>query len=199
MNFKTAAKLSNCLSKDYAESFFRLLVDYRDISASEAASRLNLHINTAKEFLESLTSVDLVDKKEVYEGKRPYFRYSMTVKRISIDIDLSSLKRSEQQPEAENRIREAKVANARFITARNGASISSIAVWTGKGRSRNERRINLTAAQGLFLFHLPFPDGEALTAFEIMKKADIDRECYPEIQSVVELLNQYEVIEQEST
>jgi hypothetical protein len=61
MDFKTAAVLGNCLSKDYAESFFKLLVDYRDISASEAASRLNLLINTAKDFLESVTSVELVD------------------------------------------------------------------------------------------------------------------------------------------
>ena len=139
MDFKTAALLGNCLSKDYAESFFRILVDYRDISASEAASRLDLHINTAKEFLESLTSLDLVDKNEVYEGKRPYFRYSMTACRISIDLDLSLLKRPEPLQESESKIREAKAANARFITARNGASISSIAVWTGKGRSRNER------------------------------------------------------------
>ena len=198
MDFKTAAKLGNCLSKDYAESFFRLLVDYRDISASEAASRLNLHINTAKEFLESLKAVDLVDKKEVYEGKRPYFRYSMTASRISIDLDLSLLKRPEPLQESESRIREAKAANARFITARNGASISSIAVWTGKGRSRNERRINLTATQGLFLFHLPFPDGEALSVAEIIKKADIERELTPEIQDILELLRQYEVIEQSS-
>jgi hypothetical protein len=198
MDFKTAAKLGNCLSKDYAESFFRLLVDYRDISASEAASWLNLHINTAKEFLESLTSVNLVDKKEVYEGKRPYFRYSMTASRISIDLDLSLLKRPDPLQESESKIREAKAANARFITARNGASISSIAVWTGKGRSRNERRINLTAVQGLFLFHLPFPDGEALTVKQIMKKAGIERELTPEIQDILELLRQYEVIEQSS-
>jgi hypothetical protein len=33
---------------------------------------------------------------------------------------------------------------------------------------------------------------------DIMKKAGIGPECYPEIQSVVELLNQYEVIEQSS-
>ncbi len=198
MNFKTAALLGNCLSKDYAESFFKLLVDYRDISASEAASRLDLHINTAKEFLESLTTVDLVDKKEVYEGKRPYFRYSLTANRVRIDLDLSSLRRLGHQSESESRIREAKVANARFITARNGASISSIAVWTGKGRSRNERRINLTAAQGLFLFHLPFPDGEALTVMDIIKKADIERELMPEIQNILELLKQYEVIEQSS-
>ena len=40
MDFKRAAKLGNYLSKDYAEDFFNLLVNYQDISASEAASRL---------------------------------------------------------------------------------------------------------------------------------------------------------------
>jgi len=194
MDFKTAAKLGNYLSKNYAESFFKLLVDYRDISASEAASRLNLHINTAQDFLEAMTTLDLVNKKEVYEGKRPYFRYSLATNRISIDIDLSSIKRTESLQESGKRIQEAKEANARFVTTRNGASISSIAVWTGKGRDRDERRINLTVAQGLFLYHLPFPDGKALTVMEIMKKADIKKEFLPEIQDILELLQQYKVI-----
>jgi len=49
MDFKTAAQLSALLSKDYADDFFRLLVNYKNISASEAASRINLHISTAQE------------------------------------------------------------------------------------------------------------------------------------------------------
>jgi len=194
MDFKTAAKLGNYLSKDYAESFFKLLVDYQDISASEAASRLSIHINTAQDFLEAMTALDLVDKKEVYEGKRPYFRYSLTTSRICVDIDLSSIKRTKSLQDSEKRIQEAAAANVRFVTARNGASISSITVWSGKGRDRNERRINLTAAQGLFLYHLPFPDGEPLTVMEIMKKADIEEEFLPEIQDILELLRQYKVI-----
>ena len=48
MNFDTARRLGACLSRDYAGDLFRLLVNYRDISASEAASRLNLHIRTAQ-------------------------------------------------------------------------------------------------------------------------------------------------------
>jgi hypothetical protein len=37
MDFKEAAKLGSCLSKDYAEDLFRLLTTYESISASEAA------------------------------------------------------------------------------------------------------------------------------------------------------------------
>ena len=48
------------------------------------------------------------------------------------------------------------------------------------------------------MFHLPFPDGEALSVAEIIKKADIERELTPEIQDILELLRQYEVIEQSS-
>ena len=58
MDFKTAAALGALLSKDYAENFFKLLVNYQDISASEAASRLNLHIRTAQDFLESLHALN---------------------------------------------------------------------------------------------------------------------------------------------
>jgi len=198
MDFKTAAKLGNYLSKDYAESFFKLLVDYRDISASEAASRLNIHINTAQDFLEAMASLELVDKKEVYEGKRPYFRYALTTDRIAIDVDLSTIKRSESQHEPETRIREAKDGNARFAVSRKGSSISNIAVWTGRGRDRNERRINLTAAQGLFLYHLPFPDGAPLSIDEIMNKAGIDMKYLSEVQDILELLRQYHVIDWQS-
>ena len=67
MDFKTAAKFGAYFSKDYAEEIFRLLVNYKDISASEAASRLNLHIQTAQDFLEAMTSLGIFSKKEVYQ------------------------------------------------------------------------------------------------------------------------------------
>ncbi len=54
MDFGAARKLGACLSRDYAEGMFRLLVNYQDISASEAASRLGLHIRTAQDFLDTL-------------------------------------------------------------------------------------------------------------------------------------------------
>ena len=62
MDFNTASKLSSLISKDYAEDFFKLLVMYQDISASEAASRLNLHTKTAQDFLEGLDSFGIVSK-----------------------------------------------------------------------------------------------------------------------------------------
>jgi predicted transcriptional regulator len=195
MDFNTAAKLGNYLAKDYAEGFFGLLVNYKDISASEAASRLNLHINTAQEFLEAMTSLGLVSREEVHEGKRPYFRYSLKTTRITIDVDLSSVKRMQSSEESAERIREAKDANARFSTARGGQSISSIAVWTGKGRDRAERKINLTTAQGLFLYYLPFPDGEPLTRQEIMRKGGVDESLSSEIADIIGLLIEYNVIE----
>ena len=69
MNFETAAQFGAILSKDYAEDFFKLLVNYQDISASEAASRLSLHIRTAQDFLENLTDLKIVKKTEVFEKK----------------------------------------------------------------------------------------------------------------------------------
>lgn len=195
MDFSTAAKLGNYLSKDYAESFFKLLATYRDISASEAASRLKLHINTAQEFLEAMTALDVVSRKEVYEGKRPYFRYSLQVSRITMDLDLSALAGTQAPEGRAKKIREAKNANVRFTTGRGGQSISSITIWSGKGRDRNEQRINLTAAQGSFLYHLPFPDGESLSQQEIMKKAGIDASFFAEIADIVKLLVTHDALE----
>ena len=72
MDFQKISRFGALLSKDYAGDFFRLLVTYQDISASEAASRLNLHIKTAQDFLDGLEEQDVVSKEEVYEKKRPY-------------------------------------------------------------------------------------------------------------------------------
>ncbi len=196
MDFKEAAKLGVFLSKDYAEDLFTLLVNYKDISASEAASRLNLHIRTAQEFLEAMTSLGILTREEVYERKRPYFRYSLKKKRITMNLDLAHLegeKRSEGK--LTKRIRERKNAGARFTTARDNESISNVVIWIGEGRERKERRINLTMPQGKFLYHLPFPNAEPLSITEIMKNAGVEKTHFSEILDIVELLERYDVVE----
>ena len=195
MDFKTAAKLGHYISRDYAENFFELLVNYRDISASEAASRLNLHINTAQDFLEAMTALGIVTRQEVHQKKRPYFRYSLKSDKISIEVDLADVRRPQSEGKLAAKVRERKNAGARFVTARSGQAISNIAIWSGQGRQRQERKVNLTAPQGIFLYHLPFPDGEPLTIRQIMQKAGIDHDLAPEILDLIELLLEYDVIE----
>ena len=196
MDFKTAAELGSLISKDYAKDFFKLLVNYENISASEAASRLNLHIRTAQDFLESLQLLDIVNKEEVYEGKRPYFRYSLQTDKIAMEIDLTSLVQSKDSNNIQTlMIRERKNAGARFSLARDNNSISNIAIWTGDGRERKERRINLTTSQGRFLYHLPFPTADYLSIAEIMHKAGLEETHLPELIDIVEVLEKYDVIE----
>jgi len=196
MDFKTAAQLGTYFAKDFAEGIFRLLVNYKDISASEAASRLSLHIQTAQDFLEAMTSLGILLKKEVYEKKRPYFRYSLKKKKIVMDIDLASLL-EQKQPEGKlsKKIRENKDSGARFTTARYDPYFSSVVIWTGEGRDRKERKIILTTPQGKFLFRLPFPTAEFLTIAEIMHKSGVDKIHSPEILDIVELLEKYGVIQ----
>jgi predicted transcriptional regulator len=195
MDFNKAVKLGHFISRDYAEGFFELLVNYRDISASEAASRLNLHIRTAQDFLEAMAALDIVDKKEVYEKKRPYFRYALKTGKISLEIDLEEFRKRPSEDKMSKRIREKKNTGARFVTARGGGAISNVIVWSGEGRERKEARINLTAPQGQFLYHLPFPDGEPLTVAEIMRKAEIDNALINEVLDLVGLLDRNDVIE----
>jgi len=195
MEFKRAAKLSSLLSKEYAEELFRLLANYRDISASEAASRLNLHINTAKDFLDGLESLDIVSKREVYEKKRPYFRYRLEALEISIRIDLSSIGKGTAKASPQWRIRESRNPNARFTVGKNNECISSVTIWSGEGREKKERKISLTTPQGEFLYHLPFPDAGFLSISEIMTRSGVDDSLLPEIQDIVELLEKHGVIE----
>jgi len=195
MDFKKAAAISNFLSKEYAESIFKLLLSYQDISASEAASRLNLHIRTVQDFMETMAAYDIIEKKEVYEKKRPYNRYALKRKKIEIFIDLDSVFENNINPSAEYRIKEAKNAQVKFSTARNGDYFSAISIWAGKGRMTKERRINLTTAQGRFLYFLPFPDALPLTIDEIMEEGDIDSMNKSEIIDIVEELHKMNAIQ----
>ena len=197
MDFREAAKLGSCLSKDYAEDLFRLLATYESISASEAASRVNIHIKTTQDFLEDLYSLGILDKEEVYEGKRPYFRYRLKVKQLSFEIDLESF--SQGEPVTDTRlklkIREKKNSGVRFTTSRSNDYISNVVIWIGEGRDRTERKINLSLPQGKFLFHLPFPTADFLSIKDIMNKAAIENANTPEIIDIVNVMIEFGVIE----
>jgi len=197
VNFKEAAKLGSCLSKDYAEDLFRLLATYESISASEAASRVNIHIKTTQDFLEDLYSLGILDKEEVYEGKRPYFRYRLKVKQLSFEIDLESF--SQGEPVTDTRlklkIREKKNSGVRFTTSRSNDYISNVVIWIGEGRDRTERKINLSLPQGKFLFYLPFPTADFLSIKDIMNKAAIENANTPEIIDIVNVMIEFGVIE----
>lgn len=197
MDFIQAAKLGSCLSKDYAEDFFALLATYRNISASEAASRLNLHIKTAQDFLEDLFSLGIADREEVSEGKRPYFRYNLAVRQINMNLDLNPLFPAED-PEKERlglKIRETQNSRARFTTSRSNDYISSVVIWSGEGRERRERKLNLSIPQGRFLFHLPFPTAEPVSIGDIAGRAGIEGTNIPEIIDIVNVLIDFGVIE----
>jgi predicted transcriptional regulator len=195
MDFATAAKYGSLLSKAYAEDIFALLVNYQAISASEVAARLNLHIQTAQDFLETFAQLGILSKEEVLEKKRPYFRYSLQQTRITIDIDLMQVKVEPTHNSLAWRIRERENAGARFAAARSDDYITSVTIWTGNGREREERRIKLTTPQGKFLYYLPFPKADPLSIVEIMRKAGIEGSLAPEILDLVQLLERYEVIE----
>ena len=194
-DFSASQKLAAALSKEYARNFLRLLMVYRNISASEAAARLNLHIQTAQDFLEVLEGAGVVEKHEAAEKKRPYFRYALREKQIQINIDLDALYNPGEHITKKNwRIRERKNSGALFKEGRD-ERISAVFVFQGKGRSRTERRLSLTDCQGRFLFHLPFPTGESLEIYEICKKAGVGDDCLPEIIDLVEMLRELGVVE----
>ena len=196
MDFIKARKLSNYLSKGYAEDIFRLLMTYQDISATEAASRLNLHVQTAQEFLETMTSYEILSKQEVSESKRPYFRYKLAKRKISLEIDLDQVLTAKvNADESVFAIREKKNSGAKFTVARNGKFFSSVSIWKGDGRGGKERKINLTEAQGLFLFNLPFPDAVPLSVDEIITRSEVDISQKPEILDIVKELIELSIIE----
>jgi len=195
MNFENAALLGAILSKDYAEDFFKLLVNYQDISASEAASRLSLHIKTAQDFLDNLTVLGITKKDEVFEKKRPYFRYTLIQSSIDLKVDLSIYEKENPGEGLSRLVREMKENRANFSVAKSGDCFSAVTIWEGEGRERQEHKISLTTPQGKFLFHLPFPQARPMTISDIMDKAALDEEYSMEIQNIVDELIKLEVIE----
>jgi hypothetical protein len=195
MDFKTASRIGSFLAKDYAEDFFRLLVNYQDISASEAASRLGLHIRTAQDFLEGLAELEIITKAEVHEKKRPYFRYTLDQYRLEIDLNLKDLATGDRGDALTRLIREAVNARANFTIARSGDCFSAVTIWEGDGRERKERRISLTTPQGAFLFHLPFPKSKPLSIADVMEKAAVSPDYAAEIQDIVNELQKSGIIE----
>ena len=195
MNFKQAAKISAYLSKEYAEKIFRLIMAYQDISASEAASRLGIHIRTVQDFLETMSDFGIIEKKEVYEKKRPYYRYAIMKKKIEINIDLDKEFPSPSNNPSDFKIKEARDTGAKFSMARNGEYFSTVTLWIGEGRTSKERKISLTSAQGKFLYYLPFPDALSMTIDEIMEKASINEINKSEIADIVNELHKLGVIE----
>ena len=195
MDFRTVAQLSTYLSKDYAEDFFTLLVNYQDISASEAASRLSLHIRTAQDFLDGLSELGIVEKNEVHEKKRPYYRYTLTKEKIALEVDLATLAKGDPGEGSARLVREVANTGANFTVGRSGDSFSAVTIWEGNGRERKERKISLTTPQGQFLFHLPFPQSKPLKIAEIIQKAGVEDIYSTEIQDIVEELVRLDVIE----
>lgn len=195
MDYKTAAQLSAYLAKDYAEEFFRLLVNYQDISASEAASRLSLHIRTAQDFLDGLAELGIVNKTEVHEKKRPYFRYTLATQEIKVNVDLNEFAKDDPGEGLARLVREKKDTGANFSVARSGDCFSSVTIWEGEGRERKVHKISLTTPQGKFLFHLPFPKSRPMTIADVMEKAGVAPEYSSEIQNIVDELGDRGVIE----
>ena len=137
--------------------------------------------------------------EEVYEKKRPYHRYSIIKQKLTIDLDLFS---TEDKYKVESgmlrRIREKNNANIHFKTSRDNTYISSLVIWTGEGRDKSERKINLTIPQGKFLYKLPFPKAAYQSIEEIMEKAGIGHDLGTEIIDIVDVLFECSVIESEN-
>ena len=194
--FYDISRLCKLIAKDYAESFFKLLVSYTNISASESASRLNIHIKTAQDFLEGLEGFGICTKKEVMERKRPYFRYTLKQRELNIHFNLCNLLKSQKAFNSIKwRIRERKNSGTVFKTTRGGNQISFVHFFIGDGRSRVERKLNLTDKQGLFLYYLPFPTESFSSVEDIIAKAKMDKSAITEVLDIVEFLAEHGIIE----
>jgi hypothetical protein len=114
-----------------------------------------------------------------------------------LDLDLGQVRRTRTAGDLARKVREKANSGARFSLARSGDHISQVTFWTGEGRERKEHKISLTDPQGLFLYHLPFPNAESLSIDDILRKAGVGEKLAPEILDIVEVLIRRDAIEAE--
>jgi predicted transcriptional regulator len=198
VNFDSISRLASILSKSYARDLLRLLVVYRDISASEAASRLDLHIKTVQDFLETLHQQGILFRRQARDRRRPYYRYNLNSRKLILEINLQELVDRGDSAQILNwKIRERKNSDAIFKTATGSTAISTVHLFEGQGRARTERKIMLTRCQGDFLFHLPFPTQPFKAILDISISAGINRTDLEEVLDIVRLLEKSRVIEKQ--
>ncbi|MDH5607770.1 MAG: hypothetical protein OEY93_12890, partial [Anaerolineae bacterium] len=142
-----------------------------------------------------LAALGIVNKTEVHEKKRPYFRYNLTAEKIKLEVDLNEFAKENPGEGLARLVREKKNKEANFSVARSGDCFSAVTIWEGGGRERKEQRISLTTPQGKFLFHLPFPKARPLSIAEVMQNAGVVPDYAAEIQDIVDELVKLDVIE----
>ncbi len=196
MDFNRFSDLSNYFSKDYSGKAIRLLLISKALSATEIASRLNLHIKTVQDFLEGLVKFNIAEKEEILEGRRPFYRYSLCKSRMDISIDFNELFSEEEYLNLANcRIRELQNEDVQFHVRRNNDYITAVSIYEGDGRKKKEWKINLTRAQGRFLFNLPFPTAEPEKIKQLMAESGISPEDENEVLDLIKTLIDKKVIE----
>ena len=189
MLFLELQELCGWLAKSYASDILRLLRLYESISASEAASRLGLHIKTAQDILDGFARADFVSKLEIFQGKRPYYRYFLVHKRVQFGFDTDVLFDKQKLAKLQDsKFRERKNSGAIFTTAPKEDRIVSFTSVTGSGRHKQQRKFLLTKAQGRFLFFLPFPTETPLFVKDICVKAGIEEKHFEETLDIVDVL-----------
>lgn len=197
MEYSLLSRFGSYISKEYSREIFKLLIKYSDISASEAASRLDLHIKTVQDFLEAMSDTGILTKKKITDKRRPFYRYSLKDTRINLCLDLSELedKSGKDKNAGQYKIRERANSGARFNTARYDSYFNSVVIWQGTGRERKVRKFNLTVAQGTVLYNLPFPGAEPLSIDRLIEKSGVDKDQLSEIIDIINILIENNVIE----
>jgi len=189
LQFSELQHLCGLLAKNYAADILRLLRLYESISASEAASRLGLHIKTAQDILDGLALCNFVNKMAITQGKRPYYRYFLIHTRVQFGFDIESLL---DKPKLEDlrtkKFREQKNSGVIFNTSPKEDRIVSFVSVTGTGRKKTQQKFLLTQMQGRFLYSFPFPTELFLSVAEICSKAKIEDKYMDEILDIVDVL-----------
>lgn len=195
MNYAEAAELCACIAKDHAGGFFRLLANYKDISAQEAASWTGVQLSEAEGFLESLTEHGIVEKKAVDEREVAQSRYSLRQQKIQISINISSDYKHLSHIGKDRLVLRRDNASSELVLAKSGDRYRSVTIWKGMGRGRVKREIWLTPAQGKFLYFTPISESDPIPIQKVIEKAAVGNEREMEILLLVEELDHLNVIQ----
>lgn len=195
MKLEEATDLCAYIAREYAAGFFRLLTNYEDLSAKEAASWMGVQVSEAEDFLNGLAEHGVLEKKIVKEREVVQARYILRRRKLQISMDLSSEYKHIPDVGKDRQVRRRDSASSEFVLTKTGDRYRSVTIWKGMGRGRVNREIWLTPAQGRFLFNMPIAGSDAITIQKAIEKAKVGKEREMEILMLVEELAQLNVIQ----
>ncbi len=180
----TYQEFQDLFSNDYSLKILSILhqmhLENRTLCAADVAKLLDIHISTAKKYLDLLADKSFVNKEFFpnKQGKPTY--YSIKSMKINVNLDLERLSKNIQENVEFNSLPNPKIREKPNLEPRIAYKVNDEGLVTEilvkkltKAKRRVQQQITLTDIQSAFMKYLPHPTMKTESFQSISKKAGV--------------------------